>query len=108
MFRTENGVVIRLADDHTSNIVGWVPGNDKLRVTNSYTIIKAHPSDFNLEVQTECLPSAIPDFMHMKDSRTGETYKGNNSIARSTELNIQDNAIPEIPTEKNDNVTLSI
>ncbi len=39
MFKTENGIVLRLADNNTSNI-GWVPDKHKCRVCNKYTVIK--------------------------------------------------------------------
>ena len=60
---TENGIVLYLADNVTSNVVAWIPGRNTVATIKKYTIIKAPPSDFGLQDNTNIIVSHIPDFL---------------------------------------------
>ena len=62
---TENGIVLYLADNITSNVVAWIPGRNTVATINNYTIIKASPSDFGLQDNTNIIVSHIPDFLSL-------------------------------------------
>ena len=46
---TDNGLLLYLTDDNTSNMTTWIPGRNNVAIINKYTIIKASPSDFGLQ-----------------------------------------------------------
>ena len=56
---TENGIVLYLADNVTSNVVAWIPGRNTVATINKYTIIKVSPSDFGLQDNTNIIVSHI-------------------------------------------------
>jgi len=62
---TENGIVLYLADNITSNVVAWIPGRNTVATINKYTIIKASSSDFGLQDNTNIIVSHIPDFLSL-------------------------------------------
>ena len=43
---TDNGILLYLADDTTSNMVAWILGRHTVVVINKYAIIKATPALF--------------------------------------------------------------
>ena len=62
---TENGIVLYLADNIASNVVAWIPCRNTVATINKYTIIKASPSDFGLQDNTNIIVSHIPDFLSL-------------------------------------------
>ena len=64
----KNGIVLYLANNVTSNVVAWIPGRNTVSTINKYTIIKAFPSDFGLQDNTNIIVSHIPDFLSISSS----------------------------------------
>ena len=60
---TENGIILRLCDDDTSNVLAWIPGKTICQEYNKYTVIRALPEDFKLEKKEGIILSHIPDFI---------------------------------------------
>ena len=54
---TDNGILLYLTDDTTSNMTAWIPGRNTVAIINKYTIIKAHPSDFGFQENKNIIPS---------------------------------------------------
>jgi hypothetical protein len=68
--RSENGIILRLSDDTTKNVIGYNPLTKTKRVYNSYTIIKATPSDFKL-MPRNLITSQLPDLLELNVSLSG-------------------------------------
>ena len=62
---TDNGILLYLTDDTTSNMTAWIPGRNTVAIINKYTIIKAPPSDFGFQKNKNIIPSHIPDFINL-------------------------------------------
>ena len=61
----DNGILLYLADDTTSNMVAWILGRHTVVVINKYTVIKATPADFKLQDNPNIIiiASQTPDFL---------------------------------------------
>jgi hypothetical protein len=78
---TENGVILYLADTSTRNVVAWIPGRNTVATINKYTIIKASPSDFGFQDNTNIIMSHIPDFLTiMSQPKEGATISASSDL----------------------------
>jgi hypothetical protein len=78
---TENGILLYLTDDTTSNMTAWIPGRNTVVVINKYTVIKASPSDYGFQSNTNIIPSHIPDFLTLSSqAQEGATLKSHQSL----------------------------
>ena len=59
---TDNGILLYLTDDTTSNMTAFIPGRNTVVIIYKYIIINAHPSDFGFQ---ENIHTYIPDGINL-------------------------------------------
>jgi len=60
---TDNGVLLYLIDETTSNITLWIPGRSTVVIINRYTMITTSSSDSDFKINDNIIPSNISDFI---------------------------------------------